>query len=464
MCVCYTYAMGSQVEQTEMRINDAVTRADTTRKVVVGERAIARTASCFEECFGDQAAVVIADKNTFRAAGEAVLAALATEGRSEVRKPFVIEDDDLHAEYRFVETLTEFLRDTDAIPIAVGSGTINDLVKLAAHQCGKPYMVVATAASMDGYTAFGASITKDNYKQTIFCPAPVALIADVSIIENAPQGMNASGYADLIAKIPAGADWIVADALGIDPIHQQAWSLVQPNLRGWIADPEGVKRGDRDALVMLMEGLIMSGLAMQVAQSSRPASGADHLFSHLWDNEHHVHNGIAPSHGVKVGIGAICSEALYEYILGLRSEDIRRNADSVAQRWPSWESVELHVAETFSDPLLAQQATAQCKAKYIDATALTAMLERLYLIWDDLRGDLRKQLIGAETIQDMIGRAGAASRPTEIGIDYPRLRRSFESARLLRQRHTVLDLAFEMGVWDEAVDSLFAPDGFWSTR
>jgi glycerol-1-phosphate dehydrogenase [NAD(P)+] len=273
--------------------------------------------------------------------------------------------------------------------------------------------------------------------------------------------MNASGYADLIAKIPAGADWIVADALGIEPIHQQAWSLVQPNLRAWVDNPEGIRNNDRDTLIMLMEGLIMSGLAMQVAQSSRPASGADHLFSHLWDNEHHVHNGIAPSHGVKVGIGAICSEALYEYILRLKAEDIRYDARSVAERWPSWESVKSHVAESFTDPLLAQQATAQCEGKYVDAAALSARLERLHSIWEDLQAALRNQLIGAETIQDMIRRAGAASTPVEIGIDYPRLHRSFESARLLRQRHTVLDLAFEIGAWDKGIDSLFGPGGFW---
>lgn len=459
--ICYTYAMSSEVEQTERRINDALRIADTTRKVIIGSGAVARTPSCFAESFGSRPAVVVADRNTYRAGGEGVMTALDATGGMTVRRPLVIEADDLRAEYRFVEMVAEFIRESDAVPIAVGSGTINDLVKLAASQCGRPYMVVATAASMDGYTAFGASITKDNYKQTIFCPAPVALIADMGIIEKAPEGMNASGYADLIAKIPAGADWMVADALGIEPIHRSAWSLVQPNLREWISDPEGVRRGDRASLVLLIEGLIMSGLAMQVAQSSRPASGADHLFSHLWDNEHHVHNGIAPSHGVKVGIGAICSEAFYECILALKREDIRSDEDSVAPRWPSWEWVKSHVAETFSDPLLASQAIAQCEKKYVDVATLSSRLERLRSIWYEMSVALRKQLIGAEIMRDMVARAGAASTPEEIGIDSARLRRSFDSARLLRQRHTVLDLAFEMGVWHASVDSLFAPGGFW---
>ena len=81
---------------------------------------------------------------------------------------------------------SDALREHDAIPVAVGSGTLNDIVKRAAHECERPYMCVATAASMDGYTAFGASITKDGYKQTLTCPAPRAVLADLDVLTAAP--------------------------------------------------------------------------------------------------------------------------------------------------------------------------------------------------------------------------------------------------------------------------------------
>ena len=101
--------------------------------------------------------------------------------------------------------MQEALGSVEAIPVAVGSGTINDLTKLAAHRLGRPYLVVATAASMDGYTAYGASITANGSKQTFDCPAPRAVLADLEVIAGAPGGMNASGYADLLAKNVAGA-------------------------------------------------------------------------------------------------------------------------------------------------------------------------------------------------------------------------------------------------------------------
>jgi glycerol-1-phosphate dehydrogenase [NAD(P)+] len=88
-----------------------------------------------------------------------------------------------------------------AIPVAVGSGTINDLTKLAAHRVGRPYIVAAIAASMDGYSAYGASITYRGSKQTFDCSASCAVVADLEVIAAAPPGTNAPGYADLPAKV-----------------------------------------------------------------------------------------------------------------------------------------------------------------------------------------------------------------------------------------------------------------------
>jgi glycerol-1-phosphate dehydrogenase [NAD(P)+] len=146
----------------------------------------------------------------------------------------------LYAEYGNIEKLREALRAHDAIPGAVASGTLNDIVKRAGHEPGdvhggmpassrgdlgahleRPYMNVATAASMDGYTAFGAAITKQGYKQTMTCPAPRAVIADLDVLVNAPANMTASGYGDLLGKVTAGADWLVADALEVEKVDQK---------------------------------------------------------------------------------------------------------------------------------------------------------------------------------------------------------------------------------------------------
>lgn len=114
--------------------------------------------------------------------------------------------------------MRDFLAQSDRVPVALCSGSLNDIVKRAAGELGRGYLCVATAASMDGYASFGASITKDGFKQTLECPAPTAIIADLELMATAPERLTATGFGDLIEKVPAGADWIICDELGIEAI------------------------------------------------------------------------------------------------------------------------------------------------------------------------------------------------------------------------------------------------------
>ena len=208
----------------------ALQSASETRALLIGQNILNRVPDMFAEQFPGQKAIIVADDNTYAAAGFATSNLLRNAGITQ-ENPYVFYDKDLHADFTHVEQLEKALFQANAIPVAVGSGTINDITKLAAHRINRQYMCVATAASMDGYTAFGASIIHRGNKQTFTCPAPQAVLADIEIIRNAPAELTASGYADLFAKIPAGADWILADELGIEVIEPTAWSIVQDGLQ-----------------------------------------------------------------------------------------------------------------------------------------------------------------------------------------------------------------------------------------
>jgi glycerol-1-phosphate dehydrogenase [NAD(P)+] len=356
--------------------------------------------------------------------------------------------------------LEEALCAHDAIPLAVGSGTINDLTKLAAHRCGRPYAVVATAASMDGYTSFGASITRDGYKQTMACPAPLAVVADVDILAEAPAAMTASGYADLLGKVTAGADWIVADALERERIHPHAWSLVQASLREWTAQPHLLQRRERTAVERLTEGLIFAGLAMQAARSSRAASGSEHQFSHLWEMQGLAHAGREVSHGFKVGIGSIASAALYETLL--RRDLACLDVERLCRAWPSREDIERDVRRSHPIPVMAENAVAQSLAKHPSPEELRQRLRLLEERWGGLRERLERQLLSAERLRELLRAAGSPTDPGEISLDLDRVRRSYALARQIRSRYTVLDLAAEAGCLEACVAELFAPGGFWA--
>ncbi len=445
------------------RIRAALRDATDTEEVVIAAGVLGSVGEVFDRTFGDSAAVVVADENTFAVAGEEVRRRLAATGRVSA-DPYVFPGrPTLRAEYGNITTLAGWLRTHDAVPVAVGSGTLNDIVKRAAHECDRPYLTVPTAASVDGYTSFGASITKDGFKQTLSCPAPRAVVADLDVLAAAPAIMTASGYGDLLGKVPAGADWIVADAVGADAIDPHVWDLVQGPLRAATARPAELAAGDRDAVLALVEGLMMSGLAMQVAGSSRPASGAEHYFSHLWELEglaHGVDGGPPPEHGLKVGFGSIAIAAFYERLLRRDLGEI--DVDARRAAWPGWAEVEATVRATHTTPGLDEAAVEQSRAKYVDADQLAERLTRVRESWPALRDRIAPQLLGADQLREQLRAAGAPTTPAELGLRIEDLRATYTRARMIRSRYTALDLAHEAGILEEIVEELFAPGGYWA--
>lgn len=452
--------MTTQITRAE--IDAALNKASTTKHLVFGTGVYADGARLIGELFPDRPAVLIADETTFAVAGRDITDALAAAGQpldAPVIFPAVPE---LRPDTTHVERIRQALAGADGpvIPIAVGSGTINDLAKRAAFEAGLPYIVVATAASMDGYTASGAALIHNGVKQTIDCPAPVAVIADLDVLAHAPKRMTASGYGDLVGKITAGADWLIADALGIEPIIPDVWQLVQGPLKGMIADPERFQRGEPAAMEQLFYGLVITGLAIQFAGSTRPASGSEHQFSHLWEMRGLEHEGEFVSHGFKVGLGSVFSTALYERLLArdLTTLDV----DAIVATWPTWEETERRITALDEHPALIERALEECRAKYIPESVLRERLERLKSQWGVLRAKLRDQLLPVDELRGLLDVGGCPVRPEQIGLTTGQMQSSYADARLIRRRYTVYDVAYEAGIFDELVAELFAPGGYWT--
>ena len=292
-------------------IDKALENACDTKACVIGEDVLEQVPFFFSEQFdGALDAIVVCDPRTKAAAGNRVAALLKNAGV--VVSEHVLEPGgkEIHADYRYAEEVRAAVHQAiensngrAIVPVAVGSGVVNDLTKLASGELGVPYMVCATAASVDGYSSFGAAIrSPEGAKKTYACPAPRVIVADLEVMRTAPKWMAASGFADLLAKVTAGADWILADELGAAEWHDRAWHTVQDGLRESIADPEGVAAMKKEPLVKFVEGLMLGGFAMQDMQSSRPASGAEHMFSHILEMRNHMYLGDNVPHGYEVRV------------------------------------------------------------------------------------------------------------------------------------------------------------------
>jgi glycerol-1-phosphate dehydrogenase [NAD(P)+] len=317
---------------------------------------------------------------------------------------------------------------------------------------------------MDGYTSFGAAITKDGMKQTLSCKAPLGCIVDSRIAAAAPKEMTASGYADLIAKIPAGADWIIAVLIGPEAIHPHAWKLVQGPLRDTLANPQGCAAGDEREVRKLCEGLVMSAFAMQAMRSSRPASGTEHQVSHYWDMEDLSFAGRPVSHGFKVGIGTLISTAALEFLLeqDVSGLDVEARAEAW---WRSFDEVKATFPEVFRGrPAHIARAEAEYVKKFPSKEALRAELAAVRDGWEGLSARIRGQIMPFAEVRDRLRRAGAPSEPEEIGVSRARFRETLTGVPYMRARYFGIDLVQRLGLLPAFLGRMFGPGGVWETK
>ena len=446
---------------SQARIAKALSIATDTKVFEMGRGVSGKAPEVFKACFPGKEAMIVADVHTWPVLGEKVHR-LFVEAGIPVSCD-IIQEEEFHAEWAYVERVDALL---DAHPgtilVSVGSGVINDLCKLSSHHHGQSYLTLPTAASVDGYTSFGASITDQGLKQTFECPAPVAVVADIDVIAAAPKEMTAAGYADLAAKVPCGAEWMIADLFGTEPIHPAAWHVLQDVLDEMLADPEGVAAGDPDAIALLFEGLTYSGFAMQAARSSRPASCTDHLFSHYLDMTAHRYKGKLQSHGFQVAIGTLTMCAFFDAFLKMDLSTL--DVDACAEAWPSLAEEQARARKVFEGFVDPELGVREITRKYGDKETVRQQLAKVRDNWPALKAQYRAQVWPFEKMRAAFATVGAPTDPSDIGVSRQMLRDMVPFTQLMRYRINLLDLAKRARIYDTLVEDVFGPGGAWDVN
>ena len=263
--------------------------------------------------------LLVADENTDRAAGEKTAEALAGKALSKVifsGKTVLIPNEEA------IARVTDQLGDAELI-IGIGSGVIQDLCKYVSHQSGIPYYIVATAPSMDGYASTGAAMILDGMKVTVSAGVPAAIIADTEVLQAAPMDMIQAGYGDIVGKYSALNDWRLSQIVNGEYFCQEIYDLTFAMVQKTLALAEGLVKREEESIRVLMEALVIVGIAMSFAGSSRPASGSEHHLSHYFEITGIVNGEDYFPHGIDVAYSTVVTAQLREKLLAQSWPDVR---------------------------------------------------------------------------------------------------------------------------------------------
>ena len=272
------------------------------RNVVVGHDALAQVPEVIADLHLAGRPLVVTSPTPHEVAGEQVVADLAEMGA----EPKVVEVDETG--FAAVEDVAETARAAEAgYLLGIGGGKAIDVAKSASDDLDVPFVSIPTAASHDGIVSGRSSIPEGDTRHSVAADPPVAVIADTGVLADAPWELTTAGCADIISNYTAVADWRLANRLKDVHYSRYAGALSEMTAEMLVENADSIRPGLEESSWIVVKALVSSGVAMSIAGSSRPASGAEHLFSHQLDR-------IAPTaalHGHQVGVGSIVTAYLH---------------------------------------------------------------------------------------------------------------------------------------------------------
>ena len=322
--------------------------------------------------------------------------------------------------------LVEVAADCDGL-IAVGSGTVNDVTKLAAARLGKPYVCVATAASMNGYTSASASLEEQGMKRSFPAPPPKAIIADIDVIAGAPKKLARSGLGDTLCRSSVETDMLMSHLLLDTPYPRETFDILRSHEQGLIAGANTLRESDRAYLMKLMLALLDAGDAMAAHGTSAPASQGEHMIAHTVEMMYGLELRQV-LHGELIAITTVTMNHLQQKML-LGTPRVKTLAREEGQLQRAFGKT----SGNYLAPLYAR--------KVLDAAMVEQVNARLNNNWPEIKSGLLGIMASPSIIERAFIQASVAIKPTDIAITDERYRFACNSAYLTRDRFTFLDLA-----------------------
>lgn len=393
---------------------------------------------------------VVCDGNTWAVAGKRVDAILTAAGVDHAM--YVIPLNPPQAgriapsEWETGSILMHFDPSCDMF-LAVGSGVVNDLCRVCGRATGLPSAVVGTAPSMDGYASNCSSMEVNHVKVSIYGRVPEGILLDTEILAQAPMRMLWAGLGDMVAKYVAICEWRISHLVTGEYYCADVAGLMRAALKKLMAVSDHIASRDPDAVGAVAEGLVLAGIGMAYAGVSRPASGLEHYFSHMWEMMALERGVPYDLHGIQVGVGTLLTLRIYDKLLadGTRPDRAHAEAHMRAFDRDAWEAQVRRIFGKTADQIIAIEDRTGKNAPEKHARRLDNIIAH----WDEIVDIIREELPDTGVLRDAMAATGMPLTPADIGVPTEDVVDAFLGARDIRDKYLSCSMLWDMGLTEE---------------
>ena len=386
---------------------------------------------------------ILADVNTYKAAGEKVAAILENSGISFSK--YIFPQGELEPNEEAVGAAFMHFDNTCDLIIGVGSGVINDIGKILSNVSGRKYIIVGTAPSMDGYASATSSMSMDGLKVSLNSRCADVIIGDTDILKQAPEHMLKSGLGDMLAKYISIAEWRIGSLITGEYYCESVAQLIRSALKKCVDNAEGLLKREEAAVHAVFEGLIIGGVAMAYAGVSRPASGIEHYFSHVWDMRGLEFGTQVDLHGIQCAIGTMKAVQLYEEVKKVIPNKEKAFAAVAVFDYENWANQLRSFLGKSGETMIAQEAK---EGKYDKSTHPTRF-QKIADNWDVILKIIEEELPSADRLAAIMDTIGISQDPMSIGVDKACLDMAFKATKDIRDKYVLSRLAWDLGILED---------------
>lgn len=342
-------------------------------------------------------------------------------------------------------------RDLDLV-VAVGTGSINDMCRFFSYQMNVPYAIVATAAPMDGFASSGAALMVDNIKQTIPAQTPLFIIGDTDILCGAPARMISAGLGDLLDKFTCLNDWRISKIVNDEYYCDTVVNLVKDCIENVLKNADKAASRDPKVIGDIMEGLVLTGVAMSFVGNSRPAAGCEHHLNHYWEAIE-IQNGQIPVlHGIEVGLAEVVILKMTEFLRESRPDFDAAREKAKQYDQAAWEEKMKEVYGTASDAIIELEH----ESKKNDPEGRLKRIDKIEENWDEFVKLMNDYMPSAERMIEILKSLDAPYFPSQVGFSDEMLYNALVYGKENRACYTLLSMMGDLGVLEDLAKKVVA--------